>query len=177
MIEKKLITKDNLDFALKIQKTIFPDFDASSNYLSSINDNKTLKYYLLYHNNICIGISGFYKSDEDNNSGWLGWFGILPEYRRKHFGTSALQLYFDECLENGCSHARLYTDLYDNYATIQFYLKNGMIAEIYDNPDDNTHGIGVLVFSKLLDKSEHFELWQSKNLHLNQQLEKQKINK
>ena len=55
MIEKKLITKDNLDFALKIQKTIFPDFDASSNYLSSINDNKTLKYYLFVFSN-CLNI-------------------------------------------------------------------------------------------------------------------------
>lgn len=174
MIEKKLITKNNLDLALKIQKKIFPSFNAYNNYMSSINDNKLLKYYLLYNNNTCIGISGFYMTHEDIDSGWLGWFGILPEYRRKHLGTYALQMFFNECLENGCSHARLYTDLYDNYATIQFYLKNGMVAEIYDNLNDDTCGIGVLVFSKLLDKSKVFKLWQSRNLNLNEQLQRQK---
>jgi len=175
MIEKKLITKENLEFALEVQRIIFPKFDARHNYLASIEDNAFLKYYLLYTDGECVGISGFYITEKDKKSGWLGWFGILPEYRRKKLGSIALEMFFEECIENGCTHARLYTDLEDNYATIQFYLKNGMVAEIYENSNDNLNGIGVLVFSKLLDKSVQFEPWGNKNLGLREQIEKQQV--
>lgn len=175
MIRKVLITKENLELALDIQRKIFPDYDASQNYVDSIskNNKNNLKYYLLYSVDDCIGISGYYETDEDLHSGWLGWFGILPEYRRRGLGTKALELFFDECKQNGMSYARLYTDLENNYATIQFYLLNGMVGELYSNPNDDTNGIAVLVFSKSLNGDSIFRLWDNKNLHLQEQLKRQ----
>ena len=50
--------------------------------MSSINDNKLLKYYLLYNNKTCIGISGFYMTHEDIDSGWL--LPVVVPYGRFH---------------------------------------------------------------------------------------------
>ena len=175
MLSKVLITADNMEFALSVQHGIFPKFDARHNYEDAVSGNtdKNLKYYLLYSGADCVGISGYYVTKEDKESGWLGWFGILPEFRRKGYGTQALNMFFDECRENGLTHARLYTDLSDNYKTIQFYFANDMVGELYSNPNDDTLGIGVLVFSKSLKGADSFKLWGNKNLHLHEQLKKQ----
>lgn len=162
-----------MPLALQVQRRIFPEFNAKCNYEDSIADNTFLKYYLLYQGDECVGITGFYIAKEDVKSGWLGWFGILPEYRRRHLGSQALEMFFDECRQNGCTHARLYTDMRDNYDAIQFYLANDMVGELYENPADDTHGIKVLIFSKCLTGKADFKLWNNITLNLSRQLDRQ----
>ena len=46
MLSKVLITEDNMEFALSVQHTIFPKFDARHNYEDAVsrNNDKNLKY-------------------------------------------------------------------------------------------------------------------------------------
>ena len=60
MLSKVLITEDNMDFALSVQHTIFPHFDDRHNYEDAVsrNNDKNLKYYLLFSGVDCVGKCG-----------------------------------------------------------------------------------------------------------------------
>ena len=87
------INMDNLDLAVNIQNEIFPKESARNHYLETINKNVDYeKYYLVYNNDKVIGITGLYCKENiyETNSIWLGWFGVLPEYRRRGYGKNIL---------------------------------------------------------------------------------------
>lgn len=84
-LEYELIDNNNINLATSIQYTIFPDECAYLHYKYSIDTNyETEIYYIAKHNNIPVGITGLYFYNElDSESIWLGWFGVLPEFRSK----------------------------------------------------------------------------------------------
>lgn len=173
MLERTVITKENIEYAIKIHRAIFPEFDARANYEQSLAEGSAFRYYLLYFNGECAGITGYYTDPADADSAWMGWFGILPQFRRKGLGTEALRMFFEDCANDGRTHARLYTDLYNNYDTILFYLKNGMIGELYCNRADSASDLGILIFSKTVKKGAPFKPWNNRMLNLQAQIEKQ----
>ena len=79
----ELITESNINKALEIQRIIFPEESAKWCYELSLS-NHDYKYYLVYYNNTIIGVTGLYtKNHFKDNSIWIGWYGILPQYRNK----------------------------------------------------------------------------------------------
>lgn len=42
-----------------------------------------MDYYIVFHNDIPIGVTGIYSYHEYPDDAWLGWFGILDKYRNK----------------------------------------------------------------------------------------------
>ncbi len=84
-LEYELIDNNNINLATSIQYTIFPDACAYLHYKYSIDTNyKNEKYYIAKYNNIPVAITGLYAHNEiDDESIWLGWFGVLPEFRSK----------------------------------------------------------------------------------------------
>ena len=87
----KLITEQDLDCIIKIQHEIFPKYSAKINYIESISGITNNEYYIVYLNNIPIGITGIYTYPIDPESAWLGWFGIREPYRCKGYGSKVIQ--------------------------------------------------------------------------------------
>ncbi|MCR5794613.1 MAG: GNAT family N-acetyltransferase, partial [Solobacterium sp.] len=114
------VTKENLEYAVRIQNTIFPEYNGEANYIDSITGKTDSAYSLVYDGDTCIGITGLYTYDTDPDSAWLGWFGILEPYRRRGHGRELIRLFEEAARERDFSHTRIYTDRYENDTAIAF---------------------------------------------------------
>ena len=47
MLELKLITKDNLEYAVRVQNEIFPEYNGKNNYLDSIKNGKQSQFFFI----------------------------------------------------------------------------------------------------------------------------------
>lgn len=169
------ITKHNLSFAVQIHNEIFPEYSARTNYEESAAGVTDNEYYLIYQHENCVGITGIYRCPTDDDSAWLGWFGIREGFRKKHLGTMAMRMFEDMAIAKGYKYARLYTDELDNDIAIAFYRSNGYIGEPYINAlDPASIENKVVIFSKSLT-SDPVTLWNNKNIHLTEQAAKQTI--
>ena len=105
------INKSNIMLATKIQIEIFNDEKecAYFHYLNSFTSKKD--YYIVYENNKIVGITGLYVDEFTQEKGvvWLGWFGVMPEYRRKGLGKKILELTIEMAKKKGFDTLRLYT--------------------------------------------------------------------
>lgn len=171
------ITSENLLLATEIQLRIFPEDCAYLHYKSAIDRNSELeKYYLVYSNNEIIGITGLYSNEDiyETRSIWLGWFGILPQYRRNGYGERIL---FDtiEMAKNLCKefaypikYFRLYTSERENKEAQFLYQKVMDLSEYYINEQDINYDNHCVIFSKNLfeDTDCSIEPWDNKFLDL-----------
>ena len=165
MIRHVKVTEQNLLFAVGVQKSLFPEYSARSNYVDAIEGRMS--------GETCVGISGIYSDPADHANAWLGWFGILPEFRRQGLGSEALRLFEQKAREDGFVYTRLYTDRDHNDAAISFYRANGYVGEAYDNPDDPaSRDYPICIFSKSLF-GEPVPAWDNKNIHLTRQVQRQ----
>ena len=130
------ITEMNIDYAIQIQEELFPGESGRTNFEESMDESSGYEYFLLYEDGTCIGVIGIYSYPEDQNSAWLGWFGIREEFRRKKLGTTALKAFEKMASARGYLFARLYTDAVNNEVAIAFYQANGYVSESYQNPLD-----------------------------------------
>ncbi|MBQ9046289.1 MAG: GNAT family N-acetyltransferase [Solobacterium sp.] len=173
MVKLIKITESNLQYAISLQEAMFPGESARLNYEDGIYGRAPYDYYLIYDDEVCVGFIGLYQYPEDNESAWLGWFGILEEYRKHHYGTEALKMFEDLARSKNYKYARLYTDEADNDAAIAFYEYNGYTSEKYLNPEDPVcYKFPTLIFSKSLC-DEPVPLWNNRSIHLTEQVEKQ----
>ena len=173
MMTLERITQANIRYALHIQEELFPGESAQTNYEESLSERSDYEYFLIDEDKICVGIIGLYRYPEDHDSAWLGWFGIREGFRRKRLGTTALKMFEEMARSKGYSYARLYTDAINNDTAIAFYKANGYLCEPYENQQDAAcleHK--TVIFSKSLT-SESLIPWNSRNIHLTEQIEKQ----
>ena len=166
------ITYDNLELACKIQNTIFPEEDGRQNFIEQINKDpyrKEQDYSIVYINEEPVGITGIYSYHEYPESAWLGWFGILNEYRGKGYGRLALETTIEKAKEKGYTKFRLYTDEFATSAH-KLYESCGLVKELYDNPDDLDAFIDakIYIYSKSLTPDQ-IDLWNNKNIGLKEQ--------
>lgn len=167
------ITKDNLEYAVRIQEELFPGESGRENFEDSVSGRFDYAYYLIYEDGQCAGVTGIYQYPEDNDSAWLGWFGIREGSRRRRLGTAALKAFEDMAAGRGCRFARLYTDAENNDAAIAFYRANGYVSEPYENPEDTACMKNkTLIFSKALT-SDTLVMWNNRSIHLTEQIAKQ----
>ena len=179
-IEFKKVTKDNLEIACKVQNEIFPEEDGRQNYIEQINKDpyrKEMDYYIVYLGSNPIGVTGVYSYNEYPEDAWLGWFGILKEYRKSGFGGKVLDETIKLAKEKGYKNFRLYTDEYATSAH-KLYESRNMIKEVYDREDDKDEYFttDVYIYSVSL-VGEQVELWNNKFLGLKEQGEKENLYK
>lgn len=168
------ITEDNIAYAMSVQNELFPGESARANFEESLDGTTDYEYYLLYYDGVCVGVIGIYQYPEEPDSAWLGWFGIREEYRRKHLGSTALKIYEEMASERGYRFARLYTDAEQNDTAIAFYKANGYVGEPYLNSQDPAcKEYKTLIFSKPLT-DDPLVLWNSRNIHLTEQIARQR---
>ena len=167
------ITESNIDYAIRIQEELFPGESGRTNFEESLEENSGYEYFLLYEDSACVGVIGLYRYPEDSDSAWLGWFGIREGYRRKHLGTTAVRAFEEMAAARGYLFARLYTDAVDNDVAIAFYKANGYVEEPYENSlDPACEKYKTVIFSKAL-RDEPLVSWNSRNIHLTEQIAKQ----
>lgn len=71
-----------------------------------------------------IGICGLYAQVPDSvEQLWLGWFGVIPEYRDKGYGTETLRFIEHVAKSKGCKE--LYSYVSKDGKPLAFYYKNG----------------------------------------------------
>lgn len=174
------IIKTNLEIACKIQNTIFPEEDARQNFIEQINQDpyrKEMDYYIVYIENIPIGITGIYSYNEYPDDAWLGWFGILEEHRHKGYGGIVLDKTIELAKGKGYKSFRLYTDEFAKSAH-KLYESRGMLKELYDNKNDKDEYFiaDIYIYSLSLTK-EPITLWNNKLLGLKEQGEKENLYK
>lgn len=172
------INQENLNLACEIQNEIFPKEDARQNFIEQINCDpyrKELDYYIVYLEDIPIGVTGIYSYNEYPSDAWLGWFGILEQYRNNGYGGIVLDKTIELAREKGYTKFRLYTDEYAISAH-KLYASRGLIKELYDNKNDKDEYFiaDVYIFSMSLTK-EPIDLWNSKTLGLKEQGEKENL--
>ena len=162
--------------AFEIQGLIFPaeGYSAFQNYRESLEMKTSNRYWLLEstEENCYVGISGIYREPCDDESVWLGWFGILPEFRRKGYASQALKLFEEAAKNRGFNCARLYTDA-DDIPARRLYEKMGYTGEDYCCPSDPASiKYQLKIYSKSLD-AHPVKKWNNRNLNLEEQIRKQ----
>lgn len=172
MLKYVLVTNENLQFATNIQSRIFPKESAFLHYKYSIESNlEYIKYYLVYDNDNVVGITGLYSNEEisETNSIWLGWFGVLEDFRSNGYGK---QIFLDTIdmandLKNKypIKYFRLYTSERDDAIALPLYNKVMDIKEYYNNPDDDNYDGTCLIFSKSLT-DQPVPYWNNKFINL-----------
>ena len=168
-----LVDFTNYKKAIEIQNKIFPKEDGTINILASLDrdlfikktgidyEDDNVKYYIAYENNEAIGITGLYYYD--NVSAWLGWFGVLPDKRRKSYGERILEKTMELARQKGFKTMRLYTDAIEKADAIKLYKKNGVCwRKIFCR---RTIIRLLYIYSKSLC-NEKVDLWNNKKLGL-----------
>lgn len=169
----ELIDTNNLILATRVQYKIFPNEIAYACYKESIEDNhRHFKYYLVYKENVIIGITGLYANNNfEDNSIWLGWYGVIDEYRLHGFGKQILFDTFNMAKEWAekeprIKYLRLYTSSRDNKIAQILYKKYMDICEEYNNPNDINFDNTCLVYTKVIRKGDNNKMWNNRFLNL-----------
>lgn len=170
------INIENLDLAVRIQNAIFPLEDGRQNYIEGITKDsyrKEMVNYIVYDDEIPIGVVGLYSYNEYPFDAWLSWFGVLQEYRQKGYGSKIFDFFEKLSLEKSYTSIRVYTDSEFDKA-MSLYEKKGMLKEFYNNELESEEiNNNTIIYSKSLGK-EKTEKWNNKFLGLTAQSEKEK---
>ena len=170
MLKLHAIDLHNVSFALDTFHHIFSwlpqDLDPYTGTLKGELDVLPSQYYLVYDDEALVGITGEYQVPGDPESAFLGWFGVVPEMRRGHYGSKILRLHEEELRRKGYKYSRLYTEEVNNEATCAFYERNGYTAEPYFSPEEPQIPAGLIrVYSKTLGDWP-LTPWGGRSLHL-----------
>lgn len=173
MLDLKLITSDNLEYAVNLENEIFPEYNAKENYLKSIDNSSQSQFFLIFDKEICVGITGIYSYKNDKDNAWLGFFGIKEAYRDKGYGKKALKLTEEYAKSLGYKFMRLFTDK-ENEGAIKFYENHDYSFEDYDCIQEELKDeFNVVIGSKSLCKEE-VPLWDNKFINITKQTYKQR---
>lgn len=175
-LKYELIDANNINLATSIQHTIFPDECAYVHYKYSIDTNyKRNMYYIIRWNEIPVGIIGLYTNEEiDEESIWLGWFGILPELRSRGFGRQSILDIIEKAKTFNKKYFRLYTDDDGDSAARPLYRSVMQICEQYKNVNDYNYEGNCYIYSYSLC-SEKVKPWNDKFINLKEDIEEEQI--
>lgn len=173
MLKLVKINKENIDFATKIENEIFPEYNASVNYADSLKDNSIISFFLIYNDDIAVGVTGIYAYKKDKDNAWLGFFGLKEEYRGMHYGKEALMLSEEYAKSQGYKFMRLFTDKFGNDYAIEFYKRNGYTFEDYNSNEEILKDeFEVVIGSKSISKYK-VDKWDNRFINLSKQTMKQ----
>lgn len=117
---------------------------------------------------IPVGITGMYllnmydENVEDNDDVWLGWYGVLPEFRSRGIGKQSLLDIMDMAKRFGRKYFRLYTNNDINSTAYPLYEKVMQTREVYENLDyDRDCSKKYLIYSSSLT-SDDCALWNNR---------------
>lgn len=87
-------------------------------------DPRYWQVYLIKHRKKIVGICGLYSLRENSiDELWLGWFGILPDYRSHGIGGKALEWMIKSSKKMGTKKLLSYVD--EDGKPLEFYYRHG----------------------------------------------------
>jgi len=103
------ITDKNILLATQIEMQIFPNMCGYLSYRRAYENGTP--YFLVYLDGDVIGITGLYYEERlgEKNTVWLGWYGLLPAYRKLGLGKQVLLDTIEEAKKRNFDTFRLYT--------------------------------------------------------------------
>lgn len=159
------VTQNNFDIAFNIQKEIWPhepDYNNFLNKAKSCSDDNIS--FIVYLNDNPIGITGVFTEDIDNESIWLDWYGVLPQYRKNGLGKQILLDTINYCKNLGrYEYLRLDTTFWDGRPAIALYDKIMTFKEEYTAEDGDECNNWLIYTYSLHGKREP---WNNRNLRL-----------
>ena len=87
------------------------------------DDGKFWKVWLVKKNKKAVGICGLYSLNKKTDELWLGWFGIVPEFRNKGVGVDVMAHLYKQAKKVGCKKMFSYVD--KQGAPLSFYGREG----------------------------------------------------
>lgn len=165
-LKYEILSLENLDIALKIQRWIWPDDpDYEDLYNKATNAKDDNCFFLVYDKDTLIGITGVDVWDKYPDTIWLDWFAILPEHRRKGYGKKVLLDTIDYCKKlNRYNYFRLDTTYYENRPALILYDKIMQLKEDYTIEDTEDYKNDFIIYSYGLRGK--LEPWNNKYLGL-----------
>lgn len=171
MLKFVSLDAENLSVAREIQKEVFPLEYMNDTLEKSLSSSPTYlsQFWLIKKGKEFVGLSGIYFYPEYPEDAWLNWFGVIPKYRRRGLGRKIFFRTFAYARRLGFKSFRLYTDKYDNEATLAFYRSLAMFEERYCPQFDDFSDI--LIFSKSCHPFQKAVIpWNNKYLFIQEQL-------
>ena len=118
-----LLSEKNIDSAMLLIEKVFLYEDDRE--LARINLVETLEHknhgqnywFATDENGRVIGMTGLYlnrKTEPGDETVWLGWFGVHPEYRRQGIGSALLEFTVNEAKRRGFKTMKIYTSTDEN---------------------------------------------------------------
>ena len=154
MVKEHLVTPKNLDLALELYRSIFPK-ENPNNTCFEESGAPDFHYCIVYDSTVDqpmgfpVGIRGLYTEKADPESAFLGWFGVLEQFRRQRYGTRILNFFEEDAKANGYKYARIYTGETNEVAR-RFYEFAGYTCETLDYDTTDYAGEQVVIYSKTL---------------------------
>lgn len=171
-ISYKKVDKNNVNIACTIQKQIWPDDPDYKSFVNKIsNPSDDNISWIIYDNKEVVGITGVYVEDVDNESIWLDWFAILPQYRKRGYGEKALLDTIDYCKQlNKYLYFRVDTTYYENRPAVFLYDKVMDLCEKYTAEDTDEKKYNYLIYTYGLHNK--IKPWNNRYLGLNEYYDK-----
>lgn len=99
------------------------------------------------------------------------WYGILPAFRRRGYGTEVMLFTKEKATKKGFKHLRLYADDQANHISIKLFEKLNMTKEFYTKEKGKYYQVGnMLIFSWSLTDNKVLP-WNNKYLNLTEELD------
>ena len=151
MTVEELTRKEQLPAVRELFHAIFPKEAQDNECFAQSLTTRDLTYWMYFMGKVPVGMSGLYVEDADPSSAWLGWFGVVPEYRRMGIGDTIIKWHEHLIDRSIFTHSRLYTNA-DNEPAIRFHKKHGYKGEEYKGeiPREVSELGRILIFSKPL---------------------------
>lgn len=167
------VDKNNIDIAFNIQKEIWPSSPDYENFLRKINLNKQEESsFIVFYDDIPIGITGTYVESIDDETIWLDWYGVLKKYRGKGFGKDILEDTINYCTNlNNYNYLRLDTTFWKGRPAINLYDIIMDLKEEYTVEDTETKKYNTIIYTYNLKKTNYTKPWNNKFLGLNEYYE------
>lgn len=165
------VTKENRNIAFSIQKTLWPDDPDYYYFVEKSENNKVDNVaFLVRLGKEYIGITGV-EVDDDPESIWLGWFGILEPFRRNGYGKQILLDTIEYCRRlNKYEYFRLDTTYWKNRPALYLYDEVMTFKESYTKEDSENIKHNYLIYTYSFHGKK--KLWNNRYLGLNTYYEK-----
>ena len=135
MLTIKKVTKRNSELAKLLQATIFPDEKSPGQVNVGIETNNPANF-IAFNGRAAVGIVGYYKEAELPEHLLINWFGVLPEFRNRGYGSAILKWLIKRGKRRNESYLTTYTEKGVNDAAISLYKKLGFAVIDYCNEED-----------------------------------------
>ena len=131
----KIVDKDNCKLDIDLQAELFPVEESPKQVYEGLKTGNPVNF-IVYENDMPIGITGYYFDEKLPEHVFINWFGVLSEYRRKGYGYQIIEWLIKECKKLPVKYLTTYTDKIVNAASVRLYKRLGFSVRDYDNQED-----------------------------------------